>query len=346
MQVAKETSTSVICDMLAQAGIRDTLVSVDEIATGLLNCVYRVGLSSGREIVLRVRQFNHDEYGQEFAAEQFAYHLLPEATVLCPDLLYVSAPGGCAGKAFAVFEYCRGHTLDQALGNGQLVGASKLRFLEKLATAVSQIHSIRGPGFGTLTRTLFAATEVSAFWRKLFHTEISRLSEVDPRGARQLATCLDGWIDELLALPLKWRTPRLVHGDLHGRNIIVRADESPIFIDWEASRFRMAPYDFAQLGWLNFRNDQRTFEWLLEVYCDAAGLKNAVRDFVRATRILQVFWQLRMGMFQLRFPFAESSYFGSARQHLSEVVQFAASEISRSPDGASFPANFEGVNNG
>lgn len=344
MQVANDSSKVVICEMLEQAGIRDDIVSVEEISTGLLNSVYLVWLSSERGIILRIRQFNHDEYGQEFAAERFAYHLLPDSSVPYPALLYVSPSGAREGKAFAVFEYCAGDTLDEALGKGQLVGARKLRFLEKLAVAVARIHSVRGPGFGTLTHTLFAATEVAAFWRKLFLAEISRLSEVDESGAHKLARCLDGWIDELVALPLKWRTPRLIHGDLHGRNIIVDANQCPILIDWEASRFRMAPYDFAQIGWLNFRDDRISFNSLLQFYCDAAGLKNAVEQFARATKIFQVFWQLRMALFQLRFPYAESPYFGSARQHMSDAVQGASDEISVCPGVANSLVNFEGVN--
>ncbi|MEO7594949.1 MAG: phosphotransferase, partial [Byssovorax sp.] len=75
----------------------------------MLNSVYRVTFSEAQQsVVVRVRRFQHPEYGQEFAAERFAYHLIEEMDIDFPRLLYVCTASEPFGYPFAVFDFVDG----------------------------------------------------------------------------------------------------------------------------------------------------------------------------------------------------------------------------------------------
>ncbi len=310
-------------EMLQAAGFAGPIGQIEDISTGMLNAVYKVTLKD-RDVplILRVRTFQHPEYGQEFAAERFAYHLIDGTKIQVPRLHYVCPDSAAFGYPFAVFDFVKGRTFDRVLEDKHAPKQKKHRLLESLGASLSDLHRVKGPGYGTLTSIWFSREQRRNFWRKLFKAEQERLLKVDAHAGTHYERALEGWLDKFDALPPSLGEPRLVHGDIHGRNVIATDDNRACLLDWEASRFRIAPYDFAQIRYLNLRKDPEGWDILLSSYIAASPDKIDKPQLQQSIDICQSFWQLRMGLFQRQFPFGESDYFGNARTHIAQVQRF------------------------
>ncbi|MEZ4313112.1 MAG: phosphotransferase [Polyangiaceae bacterium] len=307
-------------EMLRFAGLSGRVADAKVLATGMLNTVYSVTLGdTGRRVVIRERQFQHPEYGQEFAAERFAYPLIEDADVLVPELIYVRNSADPFGAPFAIFEHIEGPTLDVLLDDPQTPQSQRAALLEGLAQSLASIHRTRGPGYGTLTSIQLGSDQRREFFQGLFAREDERLARRAPHLAPHYRAAVARWLDRLDQLPRYLGEPRLVHGDVHGRNVIVGSRNRLFFIDWEASRFRIAPYDLGQLCHINFRHQRASVDQLLRLYAGACGMESHMSALASAVEICRVFWLCRMALFQMQFPEHQDAYFGCAEDHLREV---------------------------
>lgn len=305
---------------LRVAGISEPMADVRSLADGMLNTVIRIGFGGSHpDVILRIRRFQHSEYGQEFAAERFAYPLLDANSVTYPKLFYVCTDASVAGSIFAIFEYVDGRPFDEVMAGGTGAGSVFRRLLPRLVNSITAIHRVRRDFFGTHTHQSHPAHERRAFFEQLFSREACRLRELGLSFSTAFGKAAAHWLDVLDALPAKLGDPTLVHGDLHGRNLLVGEDCTIYFIDWEASRFRIAPYDLAQMRYVNFRANRASFDLLLRGYAEAAGVHTDLTLLHEAICICQCYWQCRMGLFLLQFPAMETTYFGAAAEHLSDV---------------------------
>lgn len=301
------------------AGLSDHIESIQTLATGMLNNVSRVSFSGSHpDVVVRARQFQDAEYGQEFAAERFVYPLIHSKRVRVPELLFVCADRPECDTLFAVFEYIDGVLIDRRLQDGTYSGSRKQSVLVQIATSLARIHEVKGAGYGTHTSLSHTAEQRRLFFEELFQRETLRLRELQIDFAYAYEKVIPRWLDLIDLLPASLGGPTLVHGDVHGRNLIIRDDEV-FFIDWEASRFRIAPYDLAQLHYLNLRNDPEAWQFLIRAYLEysAGGVDTDL--FSEVVEVCQNFWQCRMGLFFLQFSQFETPYFGSAKEHLQSV---------------------------
>ena len=305
--------------ILDQAGIPDRIERVQLLATGMLNVVTRVTFAGSHpDVVVRVRQFHHSEYGQEFAAERFAYPLIDTKNVNAPQLLFACVDTDECDTIVAVFEYIEGILLDQHFDDGTYSGPRKKKLLGKIAESLASIHEVKGAGYGTHTSISHLPSQRRLFFEGLFQSEAVRLRALKIDFASDYERVLDRWLDIIDLLPMSFGGPTLVHGDVHGRNLIISADEV-FFLDWEASRFRIAPYDLAQLRYINLRSDPDASEFFIKYYIESSTAPIDVDLLKETIDICQYFWQCRMGLFFLQFPRFETPYFGSAREHLREV---------------------------
>jgi aminoglycoside phosphotransferase (APT) family kinase protein len=302
-----------IAAMLRVAGIRRRVGGWSLLAEGLLNTVIRVSFNDGPDLVIRIRRFQHPEYGQEFAAERLAYPLIESTGVCVPRLLYASNEG----FPFAVFEHVEGPLLDAVLQRASWTLRAKL--LESLASSLARIHSVKGDGYGTLRSFPHSRHQRRSFFEGLLVREAARLREFQIDFATAYEGAVPRWLDTLDRLPPNLGEPTLVHGDVHGRNIIVRPDNGLVMIDWEASRFRIGPYDLAQVLWMNLRSDTKAADVLLRAYAHALPTEVDSVLLREAILVCRYFWHCRMGLFLMQHPATDTSYFGMPCEHLAIV---------------------------
>jgi aminoglycoside phosphotransferase (APT) family kinase protein len=302
--------------MVRAAGISSTVSCVSALTAGLMNRVFRITTTSGREYVLRVRTFQHAEYGQEFAAERFAYPLIESLGVEVPKLIFADADSNKYGYPYAIFEFVEGRTLDDMFSDSSVTQQTKCKLFEQLGRVLGRLHSVRGPGYGTLRRVDHSRDQVLLFWGNLFTNEADRLSLIDSTFAQDFRKAVERWLETLASMEPTLQNPCLVHGDVHGKNILVTPTGKLILIDWEASRFRCAPCDFAQVRYLNLRAIPSLFQALLSAYLSERNCETGLITFVSAIEVFEVFWHVRMGLFQLQFPKACNLYFGTHNEHL------------------------------
>ena len=312
-----------IASMMAEAGFTSRITNITKISTGMLNAIYKISMEGlDKFLILRVRLFKHTEYGQEFAAERFAYYLTQDAEINRPKLHYVCTDSNKYGYPFAVFDCVEGQMFDLVLSDPNTPKKQRFDLLESLAHSLNEIHKVKGAGFGTITSIWFSREQRKDFWNKLFFPEYERLQKIDKNLGVLFGKSMESWVDSLASLPSYLGDPRLVHGDIHGRNIIVTSPNQISLIDWEASRFRIVPYDFAQIRFLNLRNDPEGWQFLLDSYINSSENDIDKKQFEKAIDICQSFWRLRMGLFQLQFPSTQDDYFGYAEEHIKQVGDF------------------------
>ena len=283
------------------------------LSAGMLNTIFL--LDDGRtRRVLRIRHFESVEYGQEFGAERLVYPRLSGRTVRVPELLHFDDSRQVVPYKFAIFEFVPGQRLDEYIAAAP--ASSVEGAIETLATTLVHIHQVSEVGFGTHLDLQKPAGDCRGYWGELFERELERVESHAPYMAANLATALPHCLDILDVTP--WNRPVLVHGDMHGRNILVQSATAMSVIDWEASRRRTAPYDFAQLKYCNFRGRDALWHRLVTIYLDACGASSTdAGAFEAAVRVYQLFWHLRMGLFMRQFPAVPDPYFGEANDHLS-----------------------------
>lgn len=312
-----------ITEMLKMAGFEDEPTVIEDCSVGMLNKVYKVSFSGGtNRIVLRVRTFLDPEYGQESVAERYAYYLIENNSINTPKLYFYCVDESILGYKFSVFECVEGPTMDVVLSDPAIEDAKKQKILKKLGRLLANIHRIKGPGFGTLTSQWNSSDQRREFWSKLFEAEYYRLQQYSWDTATKFKILIPYWMKQFEALPPCLGGPRLVHGDIHARNIILKNEVEPYLIDWEASRFRIAPYDLAQLSYLNLRDFPNGFANLLDGYCAEIPDNIDRGQLEEAIKLCEFFWHLRMGLFMLDFPPEDEAYFGAAEEHLANAQRF------------------------
>ncbi len=294
-------------------------LDLTDLTSGLLNWVY-LARTMDKPRVIRIRHFTHPEYGQEFAAERSVYPLLSGGNVRVPELYFVQDADAVIPYGNAIFEYVEGVRVDEMLVTGG--SSSRQAMLTSLSGGLAHIHTVTRDRYGT-HRAILEPMTCGEFFGSMFSKEEERLWKVSAKMCAEFVTAARRWVAVLNSLPEVLTRPTLVHGDIHGRNLIFeRSTAKTAFLDWEASRFRIGAYDFAQIGYVNGRNEPRLVDVLVLQYLDVRGLSNLSMEFKQAVAICSAFWHLRMGLFQLQFPDSESEYFGNAEGHLRMATSY------------------------
>jgi aminoglycoside phosphotransferase (APT) family kinase protein len=308
--------------LLEQAGIAGSVRKVTNIATGLLNEVYQTELDNGKQLIIRKRIFQHQEYGQQFASERYVYEFIKGKKIYKPHLYHVCNDTTSNPFPVAVFEYISGPTADKIFGDSTSDKTHCFQLLDQLAYALSEIHSVTGTGYGSIMDINFPPDQTDKFLSHLFSKETERLCKVDASLAKAYDKAQQKWVMYICSLPPELTRSCVVHGDIHGRNLIAHKIDQLFLIDWEASRYRMALFDFGQFRFLNLKDDQKMWEHFAKAYLTYRGINFSVSDFSEVTAILETFWKCRMSLFQSSFPGFEDHYFGYSCDHLASVKSF------------------------
>lgn len=313
-------SESEVQALLKTAGFERAVERIEPLESGMLNdTFFAFAREPDERVAIRIRVFENQEYGQEFAAERLAYPLLDLQAVDVPALRFFNTLPTFPNPKVAVFEFVDGVRLDHYFANRPTAHESS-SVISQLAIGMAAIHSVRGPGYGTLREITHPSSDVSRFLESLFEKEAHRLHALDSFTAERWNQAMPRMLQVMKSLPAEITSPCLVHGDIHWRNLIARRDGGLSFIDWESSRYRLAPYDFAQLTSLHFRPGDESFDELLDKYANYRSPKEIqLVPFRIAVAICQSFWKCRMAMFLLQHPECQDVYFGSPQSLVEEL---------------------------
>lgn len=147
------------------------------------------------------------------------------------------------GHHYVAYDEIPGMTLHDAVRSCRLDRSDALRLL---GTILHRLHRSTRPGFGPVAA---ATTDNAADFLHNLVTE--RSSKLRARGHQELATMLDQLTDRwspALATP---RPAVLCHGDLHPKNVVVRADDDYTLtargvLDFESVIYAVPEYDLAK----------------------------------------------------------------------------------------------------
>jgi aminoglycoside phosphotransferase (APT) family kinase protein len=244
---------------------------------GPLNDTY-VGRVRGREVFVRHRTVDDEQYGQTFVGERHAVPLLAGG-LRVPAVLQVVADR-TGRERFGVFEFIEGAEPRW----------SEPAVLDALADALVTIHRVPGQALGNLGGVLLREPVVDHL-RRLLVEECDRLPLIPQTAYLRTArlpvlaaeSCFEG------------EPVCLCHGDVHAGNVLQDRGGRLWVVDWEAARFRVAAADFNQLhaDWLT--GDQQ--DAVLGRYAERTG-----RDPERLrlqVQVLRFLWHVRTYNFQV-----------------------------------------------
>jgi aminoglycoside phosphotransferase (APT) family kinase protein len=307
--------------ILKKSGLTDSIETIDFVASGLRNLVYRVAFRNTHpNVCVRIKKPQPVDYAEQFGAEQFAFQLL--RGINAPRLYAACTERNEFGFPFAVFDFIEGNTLETSLRHPIPPDDAKC-LLEKLAKSLATLHQVSGPGFGHLTMTSHTADRPGLYLENLLQPEGARLIPLDPTFAdvyRKITKRCGAIVN---SLPATLTCPVLVHGDMHGRNAIITEERKIFFIDWDASGFGIAASDLAQICIFDLKHKPALAAFFLETYADAAGITSECRTLRMLVDIFQFYWHCRIGLFQTAFPQAQGQFWGSAEEHLDDARRYA-----------------------
>lgn len=161
------------------------------------------------------------------------------------------------GKKYIIYEYINGITLGQALKNGYILEES---FVRQVARALGEIHKFKFNKVGFLDENLNVIKKLPSIskYYELFINE-----KVRERLGNDTVTNIINIVkeneDDLLKLDY---SPRLVHGDFQGTNILINKGKLAGILDWE---FVMAGHPLGDIGQF-FRYNEHFNNYLIKVF--------------------------------------------------------------------------------
>jgi len=273
---------------------------------GLMNCTLRVQSSAG-DYCVRLRPDELGPTSQLFAAERLALPHILRAGLACARLLGTISMEMEQCWLAAIFETVDGTRLDLVLSDG--TEEEKFACARMLGRDLASLHAIPSEGFGTLESV--DSVDCSTFLGRLLSAELEPLARIHPSIARLFERRIHSVVRNYQG---STRRPCVVHGDVHGRNII-RYGDRLVWLDWEACRYRLPEFDFAQLPFMMWRHDSRIEEEVIRSYC--LGYEHSFRLDAELLHLVQIYWHIRFGLFLQNCKVdVDSTYFGTFSEHL------------------------------
>lgn len=203
---------------------------------------------------LKIFVSDDDSYNREYKL----LNMLREK-ILVQKVYKISNDDIIDGKKYIIYEYINGITLGQALKNGYILEES---FIREVARTLGEIHKFKFNRVGFLDENLNVSKELLSIsrWHELFINENVKERLGDDIVANIINILKDNE-DDLLKLD---NSPRLVHGDFQGTNILINRGKLSGILDWE---FVMAGHPLGDIGQF-FRYNEDFNNHLIKVFED------------------------------------------------------------------------------
>ena len=208
--------------------------------------------SIDKKYILKIFSSNDESYSREYKLLNML-----RKKILVQKIYKISNDDIIDGKKYIIYEYINGITLGQALKNGYVLEES---FIREVARTLGEIHKFKFNKVGFLDKNLNVIKELPSInkWYELFVNE-----KVRERLGNDTVTNIINIVkeneDELLRLD---DSPRLVHGDFQGTNILINKRKLAGILDWE---FVMAGHPLGDIGQF-FRYNEYFNNYLIKVF--------------------------------------------------------------------------------
>ncbi|UFS99588.1 phosphotransferase family protein [Nocardia huaxiensis] len=240
-------------------------------------------------------------------ADVMDLRLWPEVTVLRTIEPFVAAAPrirwDSVNPAYQIQDFIDGQVLNDIAPRGQAVPECVTRDVARLFGELRRIPTeLLPPGTRSLSDDPFDfATQLSDVTRRVFRENHARFGPLYRRlGVPEdpFTTVTAGW------RTLKQRPFRLVHADVHRKNMIIRSSREVVFLDWELALYGDPVYDVAthlhKMGylleeqsafltlWARAEPESATGSWEtdLQTYLNHERIKSVIVDSVRYSKVL------------------------------------------------------------
>jgi len=206
--------------VLAASGVAPgRLESYDELAEGTFNSAYRLRLTDGADLVLKIApdpRAPRMAYEQGLMRTEEIFYRAAHGRLPVPEVVHTDFGHGVVGGDFLLMTWCPGATLHALRGS---LGADRLAAVRaELGGAVAALHRITGPGFG------YPQAGLAPDWRTAF----LGMADAVCADARRFGAALPVPVDRVEELVRgsadlldDVTVPSLVHFDLWAGNILV-----------------------------------------------------------------------------------------------------------------------------
>jgi aminoglycoside phosphotransferase (APT) family kinase protein len=258
---------------LAARALGRRALGAERCARSNYNAVYFVRLADGDEVAVRVTRA---EWREGVALEAWALRCAREAGVAVPEVLAVGLDPPDFPRPYLISRRVAGLPGDSA----ELTQGELLTYHRDLGRQAARLHAVRLAGFGELARRqrdaagpdapgLFAGPHAS-LWERLT-IELDDLEGKLPDDGRART-----WL-ERVRRRFEAHRPRfaieraaLIHGDLQGKNLLVRGGRVAAVLDFECAEAGDPVQDFCPMDYWNRQNLARRRAQLAG-YLEVAG---------------------------------------------------------------------------
>ena len=187
---------------------------------GLFNTTYKITLTDGRKMILRVGSPRPDllmYYEKDMmTAEAFVFDAMETARIPCS---HVVATGKVAGRDFMLVDYIESIPLSGV----RLSDTERAIIMTESIEALSRLHQMTGPAYGRVAEVLCGRGHPDWYSHVLYEVETlmtqARLcGSFSSAEAEHLIACIHHCKDALSEV----KRPTLCHGDLWGGNVLVK----------------------------------------------------------------------------------------------------------------------------
>ncbi|MBP9716832.1 MAG: phosphotransferase [Candidatus Levybacteria bacterium] len=202
---------------------------VVELKSGRFNTTYRMQAEDGETVVLRIAPdplsevYSHEQFllRREHSVSASLTHVVDQA----PTFLYVDFTGQAIRRDFAILNYLEGENWGEV--TSRLSSVDNLRLWNQLVEISARINDVVGEGFG-FPNPMPKSSSWSSALLNIQNGMIQDLDKysLDSTAPKELAIVIresESFLDSI-------EKPRLVHGDLWPKNILIKEGDDGFHI--------------------------------------------------------------------------------------------------------------------
>jgi hypothetical protein len=244
---------------------------------GTYHRLFRITLSSGREVIARFSICPEDGPDHALLLDRWAEHTLRKEGLPCLSVYAVDLSRRLCPWDYELLEPARGVSLKHLDNNDDLLRPHLVR----LGALLNRIHRITVPGYGLLAaRAEGSAAQGSCDrWTDYLSNHLDRhLAVCRSIGAISAAetAMIHRLFDERLP-ELPTFSGMLLHGDVGNHNVFVADGAQPLLLDWEDALSGDPAYEVA--FWATFHPERRYLAFFEGYFADAPASEEFMDRF-------------------------------------------------------------------